>query len=400
MTFDTDLLQTIETPEDAANAVKIAVGSMTTAQKNSASGIDKATLFAEEAAMRANAEVATGTAIDLQDSSPSLGDVEVEAALQNAGITPQRAFRSRAIVDATAQTDGVSITTADVPVLDGVQVRLAKNVAIWVPTDREVGTIQASAPSKNTISVTLPKNSDMTVTIVLPSLSGNTRYQACVDENGNLVGGKYNPATGEIETKINASGTYHIIQNAKAFSDMQSKSTEMQEAVNLLAAKGIINGTNATTFSPDTSISRAQIATLVLRAISKLDANANGNFQDVTAANWFCSAAGSSKKYGIINGYQDNTFRGENTISKQEIVAITARILENEMRYQTPSNVSSLLSSYTDKASIADWVQTEAALAAQTNLILKRTDGAFAGNDTMTRGDAAIIIQRMFDKIW
>src|SRR5690606_38978911 len=121
--------------------------------------------------------------------------------------------------------------------------------------------------------------------------------------------------------------------------------------------------------------------------------------KDVTRSQWYYGAVGSAKKFGIINGYSDNTFKGSVTIPKIQIVAIAARTLEKEMGYRKPSNTSNYLK-YSDNSSIADWAKADIAMATRENLIVKRIDNKFKPNDNMTRGDAAIILKRMFGKIW
>ena len=85
----------------------------------------------------------------------------------------------------------------------------------------------------------------------------------------------------------------------------------MQDAIKVLAAKGVINGTSETTFSPDDSISRAEIAALIMRTLSRLDPNEDGGFVDVTKDNWFFGVAGSSRKHGIIKWFRRQYFPRE-----------------------------------------------------------------------------------------
>ena len=174
----------------------------------------------------------------------------------------------------------------------------------------------------------------------------------------------------------------------------------MQEAIKLLASKGIINGTSETEFSPDKSISRAEVAAIILRTLSKLDENADGGFSDVTKSNWFYGTAGSAKNAGIINGYEDNTFRGNVVIPKVQIVSVSGRVLKNEMGYYDVSDIEKALGGYGDRSDIAKWAEGDVALATDANMVIKRTDGLFGGTAEMTRGDAAIILKRLFDKIW
>ena len=79
-------------------------------------------------------------------------------------------------------------------------------------------------------------------------------------------------------------------------------------------------------------------------------------------------------------------------------MAVAARVLMAEMNYKTPSNTATYLGKYSD--TVASWAQSQVALATKENLVVYRVDGTFSGAKNMTRGDAAIIIYRLFQKIW
>jgi hypothetical protein len=261
--------------------------------------------------------------------------------------------------------------------------------------------IDKSAMSDSTkkISVNFDTDKTQTVKISFPGLSGDTKYMAIVDENGNPVGGRYNPATGVIEAKISESGIYQLVNNEKDFEDIKSKSEEMQESIKILAAKGVIEGTSETEFSPDSTITRAEIAALILRVLSQIDPNADGEFSDVKKSDWFYGTAGSSKNYGLIVGYEDNTFRGNNVIEKDQILTIASRVLQKEMKYKMPEKTEEWLT-FSDSDEIADWARNDIALATMANIITRTEDNTINASEDMTRGDAALIIMRLFYKVW
>lgn len=261
--------------------------------------------------------------------------------------------------------------------------------------------IDKSGINKDTkkIAVNFDINQTQSVKIAFPNLDGDTKYMAIVDEEGNPIGGRYNPATGALEAKISESGVYQIVNNEKDFEDIKNKSEEMQESIKILAAKGIIQGTSETTFSPDSPITRAEIAALLLRVLSQVDPNADGGFEDVKQTDWFYGTAGSAKKYGMIKGFEDNTFRGNNVIEKDQILTIASRVLQKEMRYKAPTNVDEWLK-FTDADKIADWAKNDIALATMANIITRSEDNTIKSSEPMTRGDAALIIMRLFYKIW
>ena len=201
-----------------------------------------------------------------------------------------------------------------------------------------------------------------------------------------------------MDGKINTSGTYTVQTNEKNFADIANKSAEMQKAILYLTSKGIINGTSATEFSPDGTINRQQIAALIMRALGKVDNTAKPTFTDVSSSSSLYHAIASSQKHKIINGYSDNTFRGANVINRSQIITVAGRVLTTEMNYKTPSNASTYLAKYSD--TVPDYAKEMVALATRENLVVYRTDGTFSGAKNMTRGDAAIILYRLFQKIW
>ena len=209
---------------------------------------------------------------------------------------------------------------------------------------------------------------------------------------------KYNDATGNVETKIQGSDSYQLIENKIEFDDLKGKPKEMKEAIRKLTAQNIVNGVAPGEFSPDDMITRAQVATIMVRMLSELDPNEDGGFIDVHRTDWFFGAAGSSKRCGIINGYEDNSFRGNDIIPKVQIIAIEARTMKNEMGYKDPIITDSYFDKFKDKYDIADWSKEEIAFAVRENLILRRIDGTFSGEAEISRGDAAIEIQRAFEK--
>ena len=396
------MLDDVDDEASAVDAVEQAAADLTDEQKQSETGIDKLTLLAEEAAAKATTVSASGGEVNVAAANVS-SDVgsalsATTGALSDAGITTQRNARTILNYDA-GSSETVSVTTEALPeTVD--RVRVTTDYAAATVDAQQASSFTMTDRGSRTVEVNFDTDSETMVTVSFPGMSMDETYVAVVDEEGNPVGGKYNPATGTLEAKLTESGVYQVVNNEKDFADIKAKSQEMQEAIKLLASKGIINGTTETMFEPDSTISRAEVTALLMRTLSLLDPNADGGFADVTPQNWYYGAAGSAKEHNIINGFEDNTFRGDAVIAKDQIVSVSARTLREQMDYKTPSDVTGELSIYTDAGSIANWAREDVALATMTNLVLKRMDGKFDGSAGMTRGDAAIIVKRLFDKLW
>ena len=407
----------------AVSAVRTLTGQMTRDQKSSATGVDLATLYAETATAKAARKAVNGSEVII--NAAAVADLEkvamdtssaVESALVNGGVSTARYLANTVTLTTnatgeisikidpdilTTEVDKIRVETPTYALTLKVDELEADLTEIITITMEDVGAGYAAGKSngKTVVSVNLPKGKTSNpVTLSLPTDKSDTTYQAVVNTSGKSTSSKYNPATVTMDGKVNTSGSYTVQTNEKSFTDIASKSAEMQAAILYLASKGIINGKTSTTFDPDGSINRAEIAALLVRALGKLDNSATNNFTDVKSGDWYYAAAGSSQKNGLIKGYEDKTFRGLTTISKVQIVAVASRVLMNEMGYTAAGNTAAYLGKYSD--SVDKWAQGEVALATRENLVVYRTDGTFSGAKNMTRGDAAIIIYRLFQRIW
>ena len=450
-----DKLNTVTDKSTATKAIQDATTNATAEQKSSATGADLLTLFAEEAVSQAASTTVTGSSITIDQASiqslqTTANDVKVaaEQALTSGGVAVQRELNadvkfktnSTASVSITIDPSAANITADNVRIetpnyavtlsAESIKQNAGDSPLVITITENNAATASTfsanafgfssspnvmlaslgtgnsfllaagSATKAKTFDIKFNKPVEENVKVSLPPASGDPNLQAITNSSGNAVGGKYNPVTGMLEAKVNTSDTLTVKENKKNFSDIAGKSQEMQNAINILAAKGIINGTSATTFSPDSTITRAEIAALVVKTLSKLDPNANGGFTDVSRSDWFFGAVGSAKKYGIVNGVGNNMFLPKNVMSKQEILTVSANTLRREMGYRDPADINSLLNTYTDRSAIPSWANPSIALATRENLVVKRTDGKLNGAGGITRGEAAVILYRLFMKIW
>jgi hypothetical protein len=131
-----------------------------------------------------------------------------------------------------------------------------------------------------------------------------------------------------------------------------------------------------------------------------LDYNASSSFVDVSRSDWFYPAVATAEKEGIISSSEDNIFMGNTLIPKDLMVVITANMLIEQMGYLIPGDIEAVLARYLDRYAIEPWSEDGVALTTHSNVLIYRTDGLFAPKSLMTRGDAAIILYRAFNKVW
>ena len=107
--------------------------------------------------------------------------------------------------------------------------------------------------------------------------------------------------------------------------------TDYEGAVSRLVALGVINGYPDGNFGPDDSITRAQFAAIVVRALGyeSVAASAAGvtKFSDVAANNWASGYINLAVSLGIIKGYGDGKFGPEDKVLYEQAVTMVVRAL-------------------------------------------------------------------------
>lgn len=109
------------------------------------------------------------------------------------------------------------------------------------------------------------------------------------------------------------------------FSDISGENAHAnQAAIEALASREIINGKDGGLFDPNADMTRAEFATIVVKALG-LTPKAGGAFSDVSSGDWFAAYVGTAASYGIVNGVGDGSFNSLGTITRQEAATMVAR---------------------------------------------------------------------------
>ncbi|CAK4852139.1 unnamed protein product [Aphanomyces euteiches] len=173
--------------------------------------------------------------------------------------------------------------------------------------------------------------------------------------------------------------------SATAASDIKSHWAETQ--ITAWVDKGIIKGYEDGSFKPDNTITRAEFMALINRSFGFTEVAAI-SFSDVAASNWAYAEAAKAVKAGYITGYADGTIGASKAISRQEVAVIVDRLLGL-------TNTESQAASFSDSASIALWAKgpVDAAVAKG---ILKgyAEDNSFKPSKSITRAEAVVTLDR------
>ncbi|MFD0714554.1 NPCBM/NEW2 domain-containing protein [Paenibacillus sp. GCM10027626] len=224
-----------------------------------------------------------------------------------------------------------------------------------------------------------------------PQLSGAYRIaeDGTLEEAPGTIGGKEGSAA------LNRPGKYGVLEITKRFDDVAPQYWAAP-AIKSLAAKQIVTGTSATTFEPERSVTRAEFAALLVRALKlELKGGPELTFTDVKPGDWYAEAIAIAVQAGIVKGKSAEKFDPHAQITREEMVVMLMRAWE-----LMEGKVSAgAVSTFADEGDISAWAAASVKAAAAQQLIKGRAAGMFAPQGTATRSEAAQVIYNLLNQV-
>ena len=210
----------------------------------------------------------------------------------------------------TVKTDKNGQTTAETKVSAKAVEDAKKNgEAVKAPVEVKATRDSSTAP---TVKVELPKGTGETkveipVTNVKP---GTVAVLVHADGTEEIVKNSL-PTEDGIQLTVNGGATVKIVDNSKDFAD--TRNHWAKDAIDFVSARGLVSGMSGTTYAPDASTTRAQLWTILAR---QNDADLNGG------NTWYEKAQLWSKNKGISDGTNPN-----GTINRAQMVTMLWRAM-------------------------------------------------------------------------
>ena len=194
----------------------------------------------------------------------------------------------------TVKTDKNGQTEAAAKV-SGKAVEDAKknDEAVKVPVEVEATRNSSTAP---TVSIELPKGAGETkVEIPVSSVTPGTVAVLVHPDGTEEILKDSIPTEDGIQLTVDGSATVKIVDNSKGFIDTRNHWAE--DEIDFVSARGLVNGMSATIYAPNNSTTRAQLWTILAR---QNDANLNGG------NTWYEKAQNWAKEKGVSDGANPN----------------------------------------------------------------------------------------------
>ena len=153
---------------------------------------------------------------------------------------------------------------------------------------------------------------------------------------------------------------------------------------------GLMTGVSATEFAPNQTTTRGMIVSMLARLEGVTSAEDAG-FADVAANDWYATAVNWAASVGVVNGYEDNTFRPNDAITREQMAAILYNYADYK-GYDVSARAD--LSDYADAESISSWAEDVLAWANAEGLINGMTATTIDPQGATTRAQTAAMFER------
>lgn len=240
--------------------------------------------------------------------------------------------------------------------------------------DGTVVTSQTTAGGITTATVTLGEEAESATVIIYtgdtPSLG---QVAVVIHPDGTREVLKTSLPTEEgLSVTVSENTRVQIVDNTRHFKDV-SDSYWGRDAITFVTSREIFNGTGSDTFSPNASMSRAMVCTVL--------ANLEG--QDVRGGKtWYERAVQWAQGQKISDGSNPNAI-----VTREQLVSML-------YRYAGSPATSGELKGYSDLGRVSSWAAIPMSWAIQTGLINGRADGRLDPAAGATRAEVAAVLQR------
>ncbi len=315
-------------------------------------------------------------------------------------------------IDAVSQQFGTNVSLGDITVDVSISepsdtmVTVTKNsaedggFAIVVPAveftvsctyngqTTEVSTFNSYVERMVAIPDGVDPNKITTGIVVKPD--GSTRH---VPTEIIVINGKY-------YAKINSltNSVYSVIWNPIEFSDVENHWAK--NAINNMGSRMIVTGVGNNKYEPARNITRAEFASIIVRALGLEPGTGTSSFKDVDQAAWYCGYIKTAASYGIINGYSKDTFGPKDTITREQAMTMIANAMKTTglKVSMTDSEITKLLGTYSDGAFTSDYAEGNIAVCVKAGIISGTGTNTISPKSYVTRAEVAVMVERLLQK--
>lgn len=189
------------------------------------------------------------------------------------------------------------------------------------------------------------------------------------------------------------------VSGASAFADFSDMPAgEMGVAIDNAVSNGLLTGYEDNTVKPYDPITRAQMSAIIVRAFGVTE-NAESTFGDVSANAWYKDSVEKAVYMGAFQGDDNGNFNPDNNITFQETYTVLARVFQFVERTTKSGTLvmgasDDCLDAFADKDDVASWA-VDYAKAVVDKGGYTGIDGLLKPTASISRGEFAMIMDQL-----
>ncbi|MBS6367232.1 MAG: S-layer homology domain-containing protein, partial [Clostridiales bacterium] len=156
------------------------------------------------------------------------------------------------------------------------------------------------------------------------------------------------------------------------------------DAVEYVRDNGLMSGASTTAFSPNTTMTRAMLATVLYRLAGSPTVSGSDSFTDTTDGAWYAAAVLWASQQGLVTGYGNGLFGVNDPVSREQISTILWRY--------AGSPTADGGTDFADESSIASYASAAVDWARANGIINGMSGNLFAPKSSATRAQVAMIL--------
>jgi hypothetical protein len=181
------------------------------------------------------------------------------------------------------------------------------------------------------------------------------------------------------------------------FNDVKGNNYDWaREQIEFISSKGIAAGTGAGNFEPARKVTREEFTKMVVSMLGiRADDVQKTQFDDDSSiSSWAKGYIKKAKELGIINGYDGNSIKPRQAITREEMAVILIRALQQQKKIKLVEDINDLR--FTDTKTISSWARNYMTTAVNYELIKGQPGNVLESKSSATRAETAVVIFRAF----
>ena len=192
---------------------------------------------------------------------------------------------------------------------------------------------------------------------------------------------------------------YSVIWHPYRFADMDLHWAG--EAVNDMGARLVAEAGEEDDFLPEGRMSRAEFVKWTVKALGLKPGEGEVSYSDVQKDGIYAPYISTAAQYGLVQGYEDGTFRPDEFITRQQALVVLAqaiRIAQDRSLSTGEEKTDKILPDFSDNTAVSPYARQSVTDCLQFGILTGESETVLAPGRYLTRAEAAVLLHRLLEK--